>query len=139
MRRGDLGYPSRAVRTKEFLYIRNFRPDRWPAGNPEMYFAVGEYRRYRRRPDKDLLLARPATPAISKFAELAMAKRPAEELSCAGTRARAAAWACGLITRDTKKDLRAALDKWMRNTADPRISTDDDRWDTYPYFGNRGK
>ena len=26
------GYPCRAVRTKDFLYIRNFEPDRWPAG-----------------------------------------------------------------------------------------------------------
>ena len=38
-----------------------------------------------------------------------------------------------------KKDLRAALDKWMRDTGDPRITSDDDRWDKYPYFGNPAK
>ncbi len=27
-------YPQRALRTPDFLYIRNFRPDRWPAGDP---------------------------------------------------------------------------------------------------------
>lgn len=27
-------YPQRAFRTKDFLYIRNFRPDRWPMGAP---------------------------------------------------------------------------------------------------------
>lgn len=27
-------YPQRAVRTHEFLYIINFRPDRWPLGDP---------------------------------------------------------------------------------------------------------
>jgi hypothetical protein len=27
-------YPQRAVRTKDFLYIINFRPDRWPLGDP---------------------------------------------------------------------------------------------------------
>src|SRR5262249_2574460 len=43
VRRGDLSYPVRAVRTKDFLYVRNFRPDRWPAGDPEMYFAVGDF------------------------------------------------------------------------------------------------
>ncbi len=28
------GYPCRAVRTDDFLYIHNYRPDRWPAGTP---------------------------------------------------------------------------------------------------------
>ena len=27
-------YPSRAIRDYEFLYIRNFEPDRWPTGGP---------------------------------------------------------------------------------------------------------
>jgi arylsulfatase A-like enzyme len=30
----DLGYPSRAIRTDSFLYIINFHPERWPAGDP---------------------------------------------------------------------------------------------------------
>ncbi len=30
----NLGYPSRAIRTQDFLFILNFKPDRWPAGNP---------------------------------------------------------------------------------------------------------
>lgn len=28
-REGNLGYPCRAIRTKDFLYIRNFHPERW--------------------------------------------------------------------------------------------------------------
>jgi len=28
----DLPYPQRAIRTADFLYIRNFKPDRWPMG-----------------------------------------------------------------------------------------------------------
>ena len=43
VRRGDLSYPIRGIRTKDFLYLRNLRPDRWPAGDPELYFAVGPY------------------------------------------------------------------------------------------------
>ena len=31
-REGYLPYPSRALRTPDFLYIRNFAPDRWPLG-----------------------------------------------------------------------------------------------------------
>ena len=33
-REGNLPYPQRAIRTKDFLYIRNFAPDRWPMGDP---------------------------------------------------------------------------------------------------------
>lgn len=33
-REGNLPYPMRALRTREFLYIRNFAPDRWPLGAP---------------------------------------------------------------------------------------------------------
>ena len=33
-RPGNLPYPQRAIRTRDFLYIRNFEPDRWPAGDP---------------------------------------------------------------------------------------------------------
>jgi N-sulfoglucosamine sulfohydrolase len=33
-REGNLPYPHRALRTKDFLYIRNFAPERWPMGSP---------------------------------------------------------------------------------------------------------
>ncbi|HUR58820.1 MAG TPA: sulfatase [Opitutaceae bacterium] len=33
-RAGNLPYPARAICTKDFLYIRNFKPDRWPMGDP---------------------------------------------------------------------------------------------------------
>lgn len=30
----NVGYPSRAIRTQQFLFILNLKPNRWPAGNP---------------------------------------------------------------------------------------------------------
>merc|ERR1739848_930842 len=33
-RPGNMPYPMRAVRTKDYLYIRNFKPERWPMGDP---------------------------------------------------------------------------------------------------------
>ena len=33
-RAGNLPYPQRALRTEDYLYIRNFKPDRWPEGDP---------------------------------------------------------------------------------------------------------
>ena len=140
VRRGDLSYPARAVRTDRFLYIRNFRPDRWPAGDPERYFAVGPFGDIDGGPSKDLLLERRNDPATTPFFELATAKRPAEELydlkkdpdqvqNIAGQRE----------YESDQKQLKAMLEKWMRDTHDPRISQDDDRWDKYPYYGNPAK
>lgn len=34
-REGNLPYPQRAIRTGDFLYIRNYEPDRWPMGDPK--------------------------------------------------------------------------------------------------------
>ncbi|MGH9767545.1 MAG: hypothetical protein ACREAB_08950 [Blastocatellia bacterium] len=140
VRRGDLSYPVRAVRTKDFLYIRNFRPDRWPAGDPEMYFAVGDFGDIDGGPSKELLLSRRNDPAIAKYFKLATDKRPAEEFydlrkdpGQTNNVAEKAEYA------KAKKQLRAALDNWMRDTGDPRATTDDDRWDRYPYFGNPGR
>ena len=137
VRRGDLSYPVRAIRTNDFLYIRNLRPDRWPAGDPTVYVAVGDFGDIDGGPSKELLLSRRDDPVISKFFKLATDKRSAEELydlkkdfwqinNVAGMAEYAAA----------KKRLRAELDKWMRETKDPRASSDDDRWDQYRYFGN---
>lgn len=140
VRRGDLSYPVRAVRTKDFLYLRNLRPDRWPAGDPELYFAVGPFGDIDDGPTKQLLLARRDDAVIGKFFALATAKRPAEELydlrrdpGELHNVADKAAYA------SVKKQLRATLDKWMRETGDPRATTDDDRWDRYPYFGVRAE
>lgn len=34
-REGNWPYPMRAFRTADFLYVRNFAPDRWPMGSPK--------------------------------------------------------------------------------------------------------
>ncbi|MBS3764015.1 MAG: DUF4976 domain-containing protein, partial [Planctomycetes bacterium] len=34
-REGNLPYPQRAIRTKDYLYVRNFAPSRWPMGDPQ--------------------------------------------------------------------------------------------------------
>jgi len=31
-----LGYPVRAIRKGDYLFVRNFEPTRWPCGNPEL-------------------------------------------------------------------------------------------------------
>lgn len=135
VRRGDASYPARAIRTADFLYIRNYRPDRWPAGDPKVHFAVGPFGDVDDGPSKRLLLDRREDPEIRKFFELAMAKRPAEELydlrKDPGQRTNVAA----VPTYATILDrLRRILATWQRSTGDPRIATEDDRWDRYPYY-----
>ena len=34
-RKGGKGYPCRALRTKDYMYIYNFEPTRWPSGSPD--------------------------------------------------------------------------------------------------------
>lgn len=41
-RYNNMGYPIRVLRTKEFLYIRNFCPERYPAGDPCFINKEGE-------------------------------------------------------------------------------------------------
>ena len=141
-RRGNLSYPCRAVRTKQFLYIRNLRPDRWPAGDPEVAEGLstpGIFTDVDTSPTKDLVLnLRTNCPSqeIEKLYRLIFAKRPREELydlsqdpaqitNVAGRPEYAAA----------KRELRTSLQQWMIETEDPRVVEQDDRWDRYPYFG----
>ena len=140
VRRGDASYPSRAIRTAEYLYIRNYRPERWPAGDPELHFAVGPFGDIDGGPTKQLLLDRRNDPTIKKFFDLATGKRPGDELfdlrkdpaqliDVAGDPAYAA----------TRLRLRQELEAWQRTTGDPRLNEDDDRWDKYPYYGAPAK
>jgi hypothetical protein len=136
VRKGDLSYPMRAVRTTDYLYIRNLRPDRWPAGDPETWFAVGPFGDIDGGPSKSVLLDRRTDPAIARFFERATGRRPAEELYALGTDpSQLTNVAADPAHAAAKKRLRASLDAWMRDTGDPRAAADDDRWDRYPYFG----
>jgi hypothetical protein len=133
------GYPVRAIRTRDFLYIRNFRADRWPAGNPEPYSDPARpFGDVDDGPTKSYMLEHRADPRVKPLFELAFAKRPAEELydlkrdphQMTNVAARAE-------FSEAKVKLRQRLEVWMRETADPRASKDDDRWDQYPYYGGR--
>lgn len=136
VRRGDLSYPVRGLRTRDFLYLRNLEPARWPAGDPEMYWAVGPYGDVDNSFSKLLLLEQRTEP----FFSLAFGKRPAEELydvrqdpgqvhNLAGRQQHA-----GTLQR-----MAARVDRWMRDTADPRAAEPHSTfWDRAPYSGRRG-
>ena len=124
VRRGDLSYPIRAIRTREYLYIRNFRPELWPAGDPEKWKAVGPFGDCDDGLTKQYILAHRDDPAVQPLFQLCFGKRPAEELydvkadpdqihNLAGQPAYAA----------NQKKLRADLDRWMREPPTPAPRT----------------
>ena len=81
VRAGNAGYPMRALRNREFLYIRNFRPDRWPAGDPTPHQdPPREYGDCDDGPTKNFILKHQSEPGISPLYELCFGKRKAEEL-----------------------------------------------------------
>jgi len=125
----NLGYPSRAIRTERFLYIRNFAPERWPAGDPPGFYDIDD------SPTKRYLLEHREDPTIRRFFELACGKRPAEELydvvadpDCVRNLAGEPRY------QQTKQLLATQLERTLRETGDPRVLGDPDIWESYPRF-----
>jgi N-sulfoglucosamine sulfohydrolase len=139
VRAGDLGYPSRAVRTRDFLYLRNFRPDRWPAGDPQAHKDPRrEYGDVDDGPTKNYILEHKAEPGIGRCFELCFGKRPAEELydlkhdPCQTNNVAAQG-----SYAPARQAMRDRLESWMKESGDPRAFSEDDRWDRYPYYGGQ--
>lgn len=83
VRKDGLGYPMRAIRTHDYLYIRNFKPNRWPAGDPDtagFRDPPGQYGDTDGSPSKDYMIENRDDPKVKMLFELAFQKRPAEEL-----------------------------------------------------------
>jgi len=80
VRKGGPGYGARSIRTKDFLYIRNYEPEAWPAGEPPLYGDVDAHMLHYPSPTKLDILKNKDTEDGRIFFNLAFAKRPAEEL-----------------------------------------------------------
>jgi arylsulfatase A-like enzyme len=137
VRAGDRSYPCRAVRTRDHLYIRNFAPSLWPAGDPEAWMAVGPYGDVDNTPAKAFILAHRDAPALRRFYDINFGKRAAEELY---DLRQDPDQTVNLAGRPEVAEAQARLawmvEQWMRRTGDPRAADpDDDRWDRYPYYG----
>jgi arylsulfatase A-like enzyme len=140
VRSGDLSYPCRAIRTKDFLYIRNLLPDRWPAGDPALHFAVGPFGDVDPTTTKQLILDHRDEAAMKRYFDINFAKRPAEELyDLRRDPDQIKNLATDLALAATKAKLAARVDAWMQETKDPRVDPAYDAWDRYPYFGGRAK
>ena len=129
-RPNDWGYPVRALRTKEFLYVHNFHPERWPAGNPETDFGNCDP-----GPTKEVVKL-----LGGYFYELSFGKRLPDELydlkrdpECVNN------LASDLARKEIMENLRYQMMNLLRDEKDPRALGDEAIFDTYKYVGNRAK
>ena len=134
------GTPMRMIRTRDYLYIRNFRPDRWPAGTPHADKAVIPGRWLAdcdNGPSKSHLVdMQDADPASRRLWDLAFARRPGEELYDL----RVDPWQLVNVAgrpeyAGTLRSLSEQLMAELRATADPRVVGGAERLEVYPYYG----
>jgi N-sulfoglucosamine sulfohydrolase len=71
----DWGYPIRGIVTAETLFLKNYEPTRWPAGNPETGYLDTDG-----SPTKTHILEMGRKDRANKFWQLNFGMRPAEEL-----------------------------------------------------------
>jgi uncharacterized sulfatase len=139
-----LAYPQRCIRTDQYLFVRNFKPERWPAGpgqqftgkpgstlGPEHdgYFDIDAC------PSLSYLVGHREDGGVSKYFHLAVDKRPAEQLfdikadpGCINDLAADPAHA------ETVGELRTRLDAYLKETGDPRVTGNGDIFETYPRY-----
>jgi N-sulfoglucosamine sulfohydrolase len=87
-RAGNLPYPQRALRTKDYLYIRNFKPDRYPLGDPGQTMTTEEITNNTRAgyadmdasPTKAWLVEHRDDQQWKWHVDYAFGKRPGDEL-----------------------------------------------------------
>ena len=138
----NLGYPQRAIRTERFLYVRNFAPERWPAGAPQRIEESGErvdgFHDIDAGPTLTYLLGHRDERAVAPYFRQATALRPAEQLfdiqhdsGCTNNLADNPEY------RGIQSRLRQRLDSALTATGDPRlVGPDPDVFETYPRYAN---
>jgi uncharacterized sulfatase len=131
----NLSYPQRAVRTHNYLYIKNFKPERWPAGAPQKYDDSGQLSPGFHDIDdfaESYIYLERENPEVVRYFDWAVAKRPQEELydiendpGCLRN----------LTPEDEFEDVltdhRNLLQRRLEETKDPRVTGNGDVWESY--------
>ena len=138
------GYPGRGIRTDDYLYIRNFEPNRWPSGTPNYKLAAipgAWFGDTDNGPTKTYMIEnRDKDETHRRLYDLAFGKRPAEELfELKSDPDQLKNVAADPTYADIKKKLSTALTDELRETLDPRIIGGGEKFDLYPYLGGSPK
>ena len=128
-RPNDEGYPVRGIIQGNYAYTINFKPDRWPSGNPETGYLNTDG-----SPTKTNILNHGRRMQNSLYWNLSFGKRPKEELYdisqdpyCMNNLASDAS------LESKKSELQALLFAELKKDGDPRILGNGDIFDRYPY------
>lgn len=149
VRAGNLPYPQRAIRTRDYLYIRNFRPDRWPMGEGPGYGqpegpmpsfedlrenTLAAFGDMDASPTKAWLIQHRSDPGMDLYLDYAFGRRPAEELydlrtdpHCLNNLAADPNFA------QVRSDLAERLMSVLTATGDPRVTGDGSTFDRPPF------
>jgi len=148
-RAGHLPYPQRAIRTHEFLYITNFKPERYPLGdpyrldgdNPPTAEQITEDTRVT-LPDEDAgpakawLVGQRASSQWQPLYDLAYGKRPREELyDLKSDPHQVKNVAADPKYAAARAELEGRLLAELKRTGDPRLVDDGKFFETPPMSG----
>lgn len=132
-RPNDYGYPIRGIVKDGWLYLRNYRPDLWPACNPECGYSTVDA-----SPTKTEILKSRQNPETRYLWEWSFGKRPAEELFniaddpyCINNLASDKSFS------GIKKGLKSKMEEELRKQNDPRMFGKGDIFHTYKYTDPR--
>ena len=133
-RRGGVGYPMRAIRTHKYAYIRNYEPDRWPAGDPDFNAPPqGFFGDVDRGVTKAYLMEHALDPAVRRYYLMAYGRRPGEELyDMEKDPDQLHNIAADPAMSQVKQNLIWKLNAYLQQTGDPR-QNGSAIWDSYPF------
>lgn len=130
-RPNDEGYPVRGILTEGYLYLHNFKPGRWPLGNPETGYLNCDG-----GPTKTYILDTRRKKGIMEYWQLNFGKRVEEELYnigedpfCLNNLADNKNYA------EIKTRLAGEMKQKLTAQNDPRILGNGDVFDNYEYAG----
>ncbi len=125
----DWGYPVRGIYQGDWLLVRNYEPDRWPAGDP-----VTGYLNCDGSPTKSLILEMRRNGQNAHYWKLCFGKRPEYELYNVTTDPDCL---INLANEPRYADVRQRLERQMvaelTAQGDPRMFGQGDIFDRYPY------
>jgi N-sulfoglucosamine sulfohydrolase len=133
-RPNDWGYPIRGIVTETHLYLKNYEPTRWPAGNPETGYTDTDA-----SPSKTLILEMGRKDRTNKFWQLCFGMRPAEEFYDLSVDASCAHNLAGeSVHADRINQLRQRLESELKTQNDPRMFGNGKIFDEYPATNGKG-
>lgn len=136
------GYPQRMIRSKDFLYIWNIKPERWPAGAPQrikpgttdellpmygidengLHHSDWAYTDIDAAPSKSYIVEHHSAPDVKPYFDWAVAKRPEVEFFdikndpyCLTNLAGNPKYA------NVEKEMKGALMNELKKSKDPRV------------------